>query len=343
MISSFSVGKILGAYGAGVLADRLGERRVIVAGALIAAVFVAATISTTTTVLVALLLLLAGIAGSSATPAGGRLVLTRFPATRRALALSLRQTAIPLGGLVAAAILPPVAEHQGWRVSLVVAAVICALTAIPMYLQPHEPATRRETTPADAPYRNRNVVLLAAWGLLIVPAQYAILAFLALDLHQTAGLSLTRGALLVAVANVGGILGRIVWGSLSDRYLPTNRKPLLIALNVAGIVFTVVFLVLPRGHGDLWRFVPIAFAMGFTLIGHQGLFITMIAEAAGPERVGAATGFVLTFTQLGITLTPPVFGLVADLTGHYRAVWAALLLLLCTALVPASLIRARGT
>ena len=39
MVSSFSVGKIFGAYGAGVLADRLGERVVVVGGALIAAVF----------------------------------------------------------------------------------------------------------------------------------------------------------------------------------------------------------------------------------------------------------------------------------------------------------------
>ncbi len=103
-------------------------------------------------------------------------------------------------------------------------------------------------------------------------------------------------------------------------------------------MFTIILLALPRGHGDLIRFVPIAFAMGFTLIGHQGLFITMIAEAAGPERVGAATGFVLTFTQLGITLTPPLLGLVADITGHYRAVWAALLIALCAALVPATLL-----
>jgi predicted MFS family arabinose efflux permease len=68
----------------------------------------------------------------------------------------------------------------------------------------------------------------------------------------------------------------------------------------------------------------------------------MVAEAAGPARVGAATGFAVTFVTIAIACTAPVYGLVADLAGSYRAIWAALSLVLALAFVPASLVREGG-
>ena len=62
----------------------------------------------------------------------------------------------------------------------------------------------------------------------------------------------------------------------------------------------------------------------------------MIAEVAGPERVGAATGFAITFVASAIAVSPPLYGLVADLAGTYRAIWAVLAVVLVVALVPAS-------
>ena len=38
----------------------------------------------------------------------------------------------------------------------------------------------------------------------------------------------------------------------------------------------------------------------------------MLAELAPAGRVGATTGFAITFTVTSVTLTPPVLGLVAD-------------------------------
>jgi MFS family permease len=84
--------------------------------------------------------------------------------------------------------------------------------------------------------------------------------------------------------------------------------------------------------------VAVAAVAGFALIGFQGLWVTMIAEAAGPARAGAATGFGVTFVAAGIAVSPPLYGLVADLAGTYRAIWAALAFVLACSLVPALLI-----
>ena len=340
-VSSFTFGRIFGAYAAGEAADRLGERRVLIFGSLAtgALVMIAAGLP-----LPALftLLVLGGVASAASTPAGGRLVLVAFPRERRGLALGLRQAGIPIGGLIAAALLPWIAHAWGWRWGLGLAGVVAAAAVVPLVLAAAErielPHVKEERRLTSNPARNRNVRLLTLWGCLVVSGQYALLAFLALDLHQSAGLALATGSLLVAVAQAAGIVGRVAWGAVSDRALAYGRKPLLLVLTVVGLVGTLALLATPRS-APVVVFVPVAALAGLALVGYQGLMVTMVAEAAGPQRAGAATGFSVTFIAASIALSPPAYGLVADVWGSYRAVWAALACVLVAAFVPALLVR----
>jgi MFS transporter, ACS family, aldohexuronate transporter len=200
------------------------------------------------------------------------------------------------------------------------------------------PPPPRPATPLPHVGRNRNLLLLTAWGCLIVTGQYAIVAFLALDLNQGAGLTLAEGSILVAAANVAGIVGRIFWGLVSDRQDGGNRKRFLLAINVVGLTGALLLFVVPR-TAPIAVIGAIAVLAGLALIGYQGLWVTMIAEVAGPERVGAATGFAITFVSGAIALSPPLYGLVADLAGTYRAIWAVLAVVLTVALIPAALVR----
>lgn len=339
-VSSFAAGKIFGSYAAGLAADRLGERRVLMFGALTTAALVILA-SFAPLPLLFVLLFLAGVAGASSTPAGGRLVLLAFPRTRHGLALGIRQTGIPMGGLVAAAVLPWVAHRSSWHWSLVVAAALAAAAVIPLTRLRADPGAResRPSGPvAHGVLRDRNIRLLTLWGCLIVSGQYAILAFLALDLHERLGYSLATGSLLVAVANASGIAGRVGWGAISDRAVSHGRKPLLLTLTSAGLLGALLLLALPRNAPPV-AIVAVAILAGVALIGYQGLWVTMVAEAAGPERVGAATGLAITFVTTSIAVSPPFYGLVADLAGTYRAIWAVLAVVLAIAFVPALLIR----
>src|ERR1700710_681261 len=105
VVASFALGRIAGAYAAGVAADRLGEQRTLLVGGLATAGIVLVAVACPVPVFVPLLVL-AGAAGASATPAGGRLVLLAFPKNRRGVALGIRQTGIPVAGLIAAPALP---------------------------------------------------------------------------------------------------------------------------------------------------------------------------------------------------------------------------------------------
>jgi ACS family hexuronate transporter-like MFS transporter len=337
VVASFALGRIAGAYAAGVAADRLGEQRTLLVGGLATAFIVLVAAASPLPVFVPLLAL-AGAAGASSTPAGGRLVLLAFPHSRRGFALGIRQTGIPAAGLVAAAILPWIAHASSWRWAVAVAASITALTALPLLSLRGVPPPPRPATPLPHVGRNRNLILLTVWGCLIVTGQYALVAFLALDLNQGAGLTLAEGSILVAAANVAGIAGRIFWGLVSDRQDGGNRKRFLLAINVVGLTGALLLFAVPRS-APIAVIGAIAVLAGLALIGYQGLWITMIAEVAGPERVGAATGFALTFVSGAIAASPPLYGLVADIAGTYRAIWAVLSVLLVLALVPAALVR----
>ncbi len=327
VVASFGVGRIAGAYAAGVAADRLGEQRTLLVGGLATAAIVLVASVMPLPVFVPLMVL-AGAAGASATPAGGRLVLLAFPRNRHGTALGIRQTGIPVGGLVAAATLPWIAHVASWRWALAAAACVAGVMALPLLSLRATPPPPREPGPQQHVGRNRNLLMLTAWGCLVVTGQYALVAFLALDLNEGSGLTLAEASIFVAVANIAGIIGRVLWGLVSDHH-GGSRKAYLLTINAVGLIGAVLLFVVPRTA-------PIA------LIGYQGLWITMIAEVAGPERVGAATGFAITFVASAIALSPPLYGLVADLAGTYRAIWAVLAIVLVIALVPASLVREPG-
>lgn len=339
-VAAFTVGRVLGSYAAGVAADRVGERRVLVAGGVATGVVVAAAVSFPLGLLITALVL-AGMTSAASTPAGGRLVLLAFPRNRRGFALGVRQTGVPVGGLVAAALLPVLAHAYGWRWSLAVAGTITAASVLPLMLSKSERVEELPVrTDSWSPLRDRTVLLLALWGCLLVSGQYALVAFFALDLHHRAGFALATASLLLAVSQAFGIVGRVAWGGLSDRLLRRGRKPLLVLLTVVAILAALLLFALPRSlPAGAW--VAVAALAGFALIGFQGLWVTMIAEAAGPGRAGAATGFGITFVAAGIAASPPLYGLVADLTGTYRSIWAALAVVLTAALVPAAFVHER--
>jgi MFS transporter, ACS family, hexuronate transporter len=336
VVASFALGRIAGAYAAGVAADRLGEQRTLLVGGLATAALTLIAVASPLPVFVPLLVL-AGAAGASATPAGGRLVLLAFPKNRRGFALGIRQTGIPVAGLIAAATLPWIAHVSSWRSAIAAAACVTTLAAVPLLSLRGVPRPPRLAGPQRHVGRNRNLVLLTMWGCLIVTGQYALVAFLALDLNQGAGLTLAEGSILVVVANAAGIIGRVVWGLVSDRHAGGNRKRFLVAINIVGLVGAVLLFAVPRSAPLALIGVIVAVA-GLALIGYQGLWITMIAEVAGPERVGAATGFAITFVACAIAASPPLYGLVADLAGTYRAIWAVLAAVLVVAFVPAALV-----
>ena len=79
----------------------------------------------------------------------------------------------------------------------------------------------------------------------------------------------------------------MLWGFVSDRRRRGARKVYLLTINVLGLIGALLLFIVPPTAPIVLIGCIVALA-GLALIGYQGLLITMIAEVAGPERVGAA-------------------------------------------------------
>ena len=114
----------------GFVADRIGERRALAIGlAACGALMCAAAFAPGFWWLVALVAL-AGAAGGSVQSASGRAVIGWFDEHERGLALGVRQTAVPLGGLVAALTLPAAVAAGGVELALLLLGAFCLAGAL---------------------------------------------------------------------------------------------------------------------------------------------------------------------------------------------------------------------
>src|SRR5580704_16792728 len=107
----------------GDLLDRKSERLIIGVGAVILfAAFALAATSADYAVLLAWLFI-AGLGYSATQPGGSKSVSAWFRGDRLGLAMGIRQAGLPLGGALAAAILPAVAAAWSWRAAFAAGAV----------------------------------------------------------------------------------------------------------------------------------------------------------------------------------------------------------------------------
>ncbi|WP_019632360.1 MFS transporter [Actinomadura atramentaria] len=161
-LTTGQLGIVLGGLGLGIalsdiawglLTDRLGDRRVLLTGLLATGALTAAMACAAAPAdgvrpaALAACLFAAGALGGSVNGASGRAVMTWFDDGRRGLAMSIRQTAIPAGGAVGVAALPPLAAAHGFRAVYLVLTAFFALSAAATWHWLREPGPARPARP----------------------------------------------------------------------------------------------------------------------------------------------------------------------------------------------------
>lgn len=329
--SALMGGSFVSLFFAGWLVDLKGERAALVWGNLIVGISCIAVIVTQGFIAALAIFFITGIGASFATPAGSRTVMRWFPLAQRGSAMGVRQTGIPLGGALAAAILPLIALAHGWRWAIVLSGIASVLAALLCWHRYPRPAPSEHAAARAAPayalrtLLTRDVVLLGLSGALLPLGQFALLTYLALYLKETQGTAITTSALLLVFAQIAGACGRVLWGVWSDRIFSHRRKPALI---LAGLLSALGSLVLgwipPATPLELiWL---IVFAYAFNAIGWHGCWISLVAETAGPEKQGRTIGAAMTIMYAGIITLPPLFGVFVDYTHSWSGAWTLLAL-----------------
>jgi len=273
------------------------------AGAMLLVASTTNTFGAVTGVLVAV-----GALGASVNAASGRAIMAWFPASELGLALGIRQTAIPIGGAIAAASLPALASAGGTRAAFIFLAGACVTGAIVAAVFIRAGAGEEpELGDVTAPVRSSWMWLLGTGTGLYLVAQIGITGFVVLFLHEHRGLSKEAAGAVLAVIYVLAVAARIGSGRISDRI--GSRLGPLRTIGVALALFTAA--VAAATDAPLALLVPLFVVAGVLSMSWNGLSYAAAAETAGAAHTGAALGFQQTLLGVVVAGAPPVIALVA--------------------------------
>lgn len=314
---------VLGIPIAGLIADRIGGRRVALAGALVyAGAMVMVSQVSSGLGLIGGLGLVAGT-GLSATSyvvvlgAVGRVV----PAERRSTAFGLITAAGSFGMFSMVPVSQALLSSLGWRMAFLGLAGLVGLVALLAFALPtgpNESPGQSVTEPFAeilmSAARNRSYLLLNV-GFFVCGFHVAFVAT-----HLPAYLTdaeISDGTVALSLAMIGlfNIVGSTIFGRLGDQY--RKRTLLSILYGSRAVVFTA-FLVAP-----LTQFSAVVFgaAIGFLWLGTVPLTSGTVATIFGTRNLGLLYGFVFLSHQIGAFLGVWLGGRIFDTTGGYTPVW----------------------
>ena len=330
--TAFYIGMAGFSFTAGWLSDRLGVRRASFIGHVFAGTAVIFASSAGSFGWAFACFLLTGLGYSFLNPASTKGVLMWFR-RHRATAMGIKQTGVPGGGVLTALVGAPLAVIFGWRATLAGLGVLNVVFGAAFWFLWREPADAdlADGSPAGAGARPRlrirSLLALSCGTALLLIGQMSLLTYLPLFLKERLAFSTVHASQWLSITQTGAVVGRVGWGTVSDRLFGGRRKVVLVLIGIVSVVLCAAFSALGKGVSPV-ILVPLTFLGGFTMIGYQGVSYSLISEIAGQSRAGMALGLMITINALGTVVGTPTFGYIVDATGSYVIAWQALAVVL---------------
>ncbi len=268
------------------------------------------------------------------TPSSSHLLVKSTPAHRMSLVFSIKQTGVPLGGVLAGVIVPTLAEMTSWQwafLAVAAANVVCAFAIQPLCATLDADKDRKQRIsfgnglagPLRLVFSQRSLTVLAAVSFLFSISQLSLTTYLVTFLHEDLGMGLIVAGFILAVAQTAGVAGRLLWGYVADRFLgPSNMLAVLaILIAVCGIATALL-----QYTDSMLLLIVVLSVFGSSAVGWNGVYLAEVARQAPKGQASVATGGTLAMTFLGVVIGPPLFGLVAGTFGSYSLAYATLIL-----------------
>jgi len=309
-------------------ADRVGERQVLILSGLMGALAALAVSWSSGLWSLVLGCLALGLGNGMQNPAGSAAIMRWFPQHQRGLAMGIRQTGVPIGGMLAAGVAPVLALYYGWRSAYLAGGLLSFIGALLVVFAYFDPPRKQAAgaTPVRSfrdLMRDRQLLLLALIFNCQVFAQMAATTYFVLFLHETFAVSVVTAGVLFVVVNIAAMIARIGWGLVSDRQFQGKRRPVLVIIIALTVCSTLGAALVPA-QTPLWLVGVLAVLFGISAFAWTGILGTLVIEIVGAESAGTAISLVQGLSMPATLLAPPLFGLLADITGSYRTSWLVL-------------------
>lgn len=265
-----------------------------------------------------------GLGQAVSTPSSSHLLGRLAPRKLAPLVFSIKQCGVPLGLMLAGVVAPALVIEGGWRLALLVIALISVLIALA--LQPlragfdvdRDPA--QPLSPADiganvvGVLRDRALRTLCLAMFSFVGLQSLFTGFFVLYLVRGLGYDLERAGLVFSVSIAVAVPARIGWGWLASRFVPPAT---LLAFLGVGMAAAAVLTASIDPDWPTWVAAVIASALSVTAVSWHGVMLAEVARLSPVGRIGATTGAVLAFGDAGSLVLPLLFSAALSLTGGY--------------------------
>ena len=241
---------------------------------------------------------------------------------------SVKQTSVPLGGVAAGFMAPPVALTWGPQAPLILGVAVTVTMALAM--QPLRRSWDADRDPTHSLRRNPLTEMAIMWherrlryygfvAFCFAAMQLCLTTFTVTMLVTDLGFGLIEAGVILAVLQIAGVTGRLWWGWLADRIRDGNAALLIIALLSVVFALATSTLTIQSPHAFVYALMGL---FSFAAVGWNGVFMAEIARIAPAETTSKATGAVLVVSFAGILIGPPAFTATHALLGTYTATFA---------------------
>ena len=274
--------------------------------------------------------LIIGLGYGPVTPSSSAILAERVPPNLRAFIFSLKQTGVPIGGAIAGAMIPALMLSLGWKTAALATSAMCIALAI--LIQPWRRAvdagSRAPDTRAKLGLRatmqlvlsHRRLREMALASLTYSGMQMCLGSFMVVFLHDRVGFGVGSAGAVLAAAMITGIVGRIFWGVVADRWIKPRMLLGLLGCAMSLAAFAVAAL---TSSWPLALVFAVSVVYGGTAVGWNGVYLAEVARIAPPGQAAAATGASLAMTYFGVVALPLMFWAIVHFTGSYAVAFAA--------------------
>jgi sugar phosphate permease len=317
---------------AGYLGDRLGPRRVITLGGVIASLSNLIFSQLRSLPLLICFHALNGVGQGGGWSPSIRLLVNWFPREKLGTTLGLYTTCVSFFTIVAYLLSGYLGQHLSWRLSFIVPGLLLVLFC-PFYWMVVRDSPQKEGTfaPGASPsrrtikgdfsilIRHRQLWLTSVSFFCLLYIQFGGMIWYPTYFQGTFAIDVFKAGALTSVFPLMGLAARPLGGVLSDRLFHGRRRPVILV----GIGAVTISLFLLSGARELWWAVFLLATIGFSFQLFSFLFFALPSVMLPANMVATGSGFLDTGGHLGSLLAMFLSGWFIDHFGSYRAILTA--------------------
>jgi MFS family permease len=271
-----------------------------------------------------------GLLGAGTSPLAHARLVAKWFDNRRGLALGLTMAGVGVGSFFVPTLAQWLLSNHGWRLTYLamglLAAILPTLLIALVSRESPAPSVRAGPAPTAGATRAEALRTRAFWQMTAVFASAATCAYAAVahlvPILTDRGMPVQQAAFALSLFGISAMVGRILTGTLMDRFF----APYVVAVMFAGVAAGLALLAVGIG-------LPAAVLAGLGLGAEIDVMPYLVSRYFGLGSLGEIYGLIFASFTLGIATGPYLMGAGFDATRSYTLPLNALVCVMCLAVV----------